>query len=82
MNKLKIEFNEKLTQFLQVRGLEKGTEPVPVDTILRQFQAFAPTLPVTKSMLGRALSKTFLKKQHYVFAEAGLTQCYYMNKHI
>lgn len=80
MNKLKVEFNEKLTQFLQINGIEKGTEPVPVDEFLLQFQRFAPDLPVTKSMVGRALSKSFLKKQHYVYANKTLTQCYYMNK--
>lgn len=82
MNTLKEQFTQKFEEYLQVNAISQGTEPNSVDHILRSFQTFAPTIPATKAMLGRALSKKFLKKQHYVFADQTLSQCYYFNKSV
>jgi hypothetical protein len=82
MNKFNEEFKKKFNEYIEVNGIAQGTEPVPLEYILRSFQSYAPTFPVTKAMLGRALTKSFLKKQHYVFADQTLSQCYYLNKSV
>lgn len=80
MKSVKEEVKSKFDQFAQVNQLDKGTVPVSIDHILRAFQTFAPDVPVTKALLGRILSGKYLKKQHYVFADRTLSQCYYLNK--
>lgn len=80
MSKLKEVFTQKFTEYLQVNELTPGTQPVAVDQILNSFKTYAPTVPVTKALLGRALSQSFLKKQQVT--TYGLSQCYYMNKSV
>lgn len=78
MQKLKDTFNEKYTEFVATLQLDRGTTPVPVDVLLVMFNNIYPDIPITKSMLGRALSKNYYKKQ--IQTNSGLVQCYYINK--
>lgn len=80
MSNLKKEVESRFETMLTAFEVSAGKEPVPVDRILTAFISFAPDLPVTKSMLGRLLSKKFFKKQHHVYEGPELTQCYYLNK--
>lgn len=75
---LKNAFNE----YLKVEGLAQGTNLVPVDVIMEAFTKFAPEVPVTKSQLGRLLSKRFLKRQTHYHSSTKLVQCYYINKKV
>jgi hypothetical protein len=78
MKSLKQQFNVKFEEYLKVKQLEPGLVQVPVENILQDFLAFSQTVPATKAMLGRALTKKFLKKQCHV----RLTQTYFLNKNI
>ena len=75
----KEEFKVKYEEFKAAHELVRGLESVSIDTLLDAFRAFAPELPVTKAMLGRQLSKEFLKKQHWL-SDDQLTQHYYLSK--
>lgn len=78
MQTLKDTFSEKYTEFIISLQLDRGTMPVSVDMLLLMFKNMYPDIPVTKSMLGRALSKNYFKKQ--IQTASGLVQCYYVNK--
>lgn len=74
------EFRDVFERFLKHYDLKPGHELVPIDDLMAAILAFAPSLPVSKTQLGKALSKRFFKKQVAIFSDGGLTQCYYLNK--
>lgn len=78
MTTIKKEFESKFEQFVTEQGLERGLIPVSIDSILSAFAAYAGAIPVSKALIGRALTKRYLKKQ----STETLTQCYYLNKAI
>lgn len=82
MSKLKKEVESRFEQMLTKFSIEAGANPVPVDYVLKMFKEFAPDLPASKSLMGRLLSKKFLKKQIHFYAGSELTQCYYLNRDI
>ena len=72
----------RFNSYLIAETINAGTTPVPVDAVLKSFQAFAPDLPISKSQMGRLLSSKFLKKQFHVSVGHSLTQCYYLNREV
>lgn len=82
MNTQRKVLQQKFNEYLEVEGITQGNKAVPVDVILDSFSKFAPTVPVTKSQLGRILSKKFLKRQLHYHTGSNLIQCYYLNKQV
>jgi len=77
--KLREEFEVLVDAFIAANGLSKGTVPVSIQAILEALEAFSDgTVPVSKAMLGRALTKRFLKKQ----SKKTLEQQYFLNKSV
>ena len=78
MTQLSKEFYTQFDLYVAAKGFERGLVAVPVENILTDFTAWAKTVPATKGLIGRALTKKFLKKQ----SSESLTQCYYLNKSV
>lgn len=82
MSKLQKLLKTTFNQYLELKGLSQGQEAVPVDVVLESFKEFAPEVPISKSQLGRLLSKKFLKRQLHYHSSDYLTQCYFLNKKV
>jgi hypothetical protein len=77
--KIRNAFDEKLDEFIALNELVPGNVPVTISRFLEVFNTYVgETLPVTKSMLGMALSNRFFKKQ----SRQTLEQQYFLNKSI
>lgn len=75
--KLREAFESKVSQWVQYVNLEPGSTPLPVEKLLAHFTKYVNnSVPVTKAMFGRSLTRRFLKKQSSLTKE----QLYYVNK--
>lgn len=75
--KLRTELESLLSEYIALRGIAPGNVPVSINEFLLNFQLYVNnSIPVSKAMLGRALTKRFLKKQ----SRKTLEQQYFINK--
>lgn len=77
--KLREEFDKKVDQWLISNSIEAGSTGISVNILLEDFSRFVnSTIPVTKAMFGRVMTKKFIKKQN----RKTLEQEYYINKEL